>query len=70
MRAGVLILGSTFLFGQSAGSRLSFEVASVKPTPAERQNQLRTDFCRRGGSFSVGGTPVLWSLKYAYRLKD
>src|SRR6266478_4728381 len=51
-------------------SGLSFEVASVKPTPRERLNRLRTDYCQNGGRFVVGGTPVMWSLKYAYRLKD
>jgi uncharacterized protein (TIGR03435 family) len=47
-----------------------FEVTSVKPTAPERQNTLRTDYCQKGGRFAVAGTPVIWSIAYAYRLKD
>src|SRR5580704_8153882 len=49
---------------------LRFEVVSVKPTPPERLNRLRRDYCPGGGAFSVGGAPVLWSIQYAYRLRD
>jgi uncharacterized protein (TIGR03435 family) len=49
---------------------LKFDVVSVKPTPSGRQNQLRTDRCPNGGGFVVAGTPVMWSLTYAYRVKD
>src|SRR6266699_537649 len=55
--------------GQSSAS-LRFEVTSVKPTPEDRQNLLRPDFCMIAGRFSVAGTPVMWSLTYAYQLKD
>ncbi len=54
-------------FAQEA---LRFEVVSVRPTPPERLNRLRRDYCSAGGAFSVGGTPVLWSIQYAYRLRD
>jgi uncharacterized protein (TIGR03435 family) len=64
------ILGSVVATGQSEMGRPAFEVASVKPTPPERQNQLRLDYCGVGGHFLVGGTPVFWSLKYAFRLRD
>jgi uncharacterized protein (TIGR03435 family) len=66
MRRAILILACGAAFGQ----RPAFEVASVKPTPPERQNLLRIDYCRTGGTFAVGGTPVLWSLTYAYRLRE
>jgi len=56
-------------FGQAAVP-LRFEVSSVKPTPPERQNHLQTDYCTGGGRFAVAGTPVMWSLTYAYHLKD
>jgi uncharacterized protein (TIGR03435 family) len=58
------------LFGQSAATRPAFEVASVKPTPPERQNHLRQDYCPGGGRFAAGGVPVFWILRYAYGLKD
>src|SRR5262245_44261989 len=48
----------------------SFEVISIKPTPVERQNRLTLDYCQSSGRFLVAGTPVLWSIRYAYRLKD
>jgi uncharacterized protein (TIGR03435 family) len=48
----------------------AFEVASIKPTPPDRQNRLRTDYCAKDGSFSTGGTPVFWSLEYAFQLQD
>ena len=50
------------MFSQSAVAPLTFEVISVKPTPPERQNQLRTDRCPNGGRFVVAGPPVMWSL--------
>ena len=69
LRAGHLILYCAAAFGQS-GAQPAFEVASIKPTPRERQYRLRTDYCHDGGRFSVGGTPVLWSLEYAFHLRD
>jgi bla regulator protein blaR1 len=68
--AAWVILTCVAAVGQSEFGRPSFEVASIKPTPPERQNQLRMDFCGTGGRFVVGGTPVFWSLKYAFGLKD
>jgi uncharacterized protein (TIGR03435 family) len=66
--ASVILIGT--LFGQTAATRPAFEVASVKPTPPERQNHLRQDYCPSGGRFAAGGVPVVWILRYAYRLKD
>jgi uncharacterized protein (TIGR03435 family) len=48
----------------------SFEVSSVKPTPPAQQNHLRFDYCQQSGRFTMLGTPVIWSIKYAYQLKD
>ena len=62
-----MILGCTALLAQPAPQ---FEIASIKPTTSERQNRLNMDFCREGGSFRVAGTPVSWSLRYAYHLAD
>ena len=70
LHAGILICCCAAAFGQPSMGRPAFEVASVKPTPPDRQNQLRTDHCQVGGRFTAGGTPVLWSLKYAFQLKD
>ncbi len=75
MRKTILILGILIpqcvaLFGQGVTAGSMFEVTSVKPTPPDRQNQLRMDYCRAGGIFSVGGTPLIWSLAYAYRVKE
>jgi bla regulator protein blaR1 len=64
-----LLCFSNGAFGQSTVAP-AFEVSSVKPTPPERQNYLREDFCTNGGRFAVAGTPVIWSLAYAYHLKD
>ncbi|HEY1760741.1 MAG TPA: TIGR03435 family protein [Bryobacteraceae bacterium] len=68
--AGVIVLMSSGLVGQSTAARPAFEVVSVKPTPPERQNRLRYDYCPNGGRFFVSGTPVMWSLAYAYHLKE
>lgn len=70
MRTAILC-GAAMVFEYAAmgQARLAFEVASVKPTPPERQNHLREEYCPKGGRFSVGGIPVFWVLGYAYRLK-
>jgi uncharacterized protein (TIGR03435 family) len=57
-------------WSQSAASSVMFEVVSIKPTPPAQQNQLRTSYCTNGGRFIVAGTPVIWSLAYAYRVKE
>jgi uncharacterized protein (TIGR03435 family) len=58
------------LASQTPAQKPVFEVASVKPTPPERQNHLRLDRCTSGGRFFVGGAPLMWSLTYAFGLKD
>jgi uncharacterized protein (TIGR03435 family) len=70
MSAVLLAYLQSVALGRSLATPPTFEVASVKPTPPERQNLLRLDYCTSGGRFVVAGTPVMWSLRYAYGLKD
>src|SRR4051812_27845613 len=66
-----LLLGLPGLRAQGPTSPTTrFEVASVKPTPPGRQNELRFDYCQPSGRFAMFGTPVIWSITYAYRVKD
>jgi uncharacterized protein (TIGR03435 family) len=65
-----ILLASLAVITTAQNQPLRFEVTSVKPTPPERQNLLRTDYCTSGGRFAVAGTPVMWSLTNAYGLKD
>ncbi len=69
MAVGAVLLSLTSIVA-AQNKPLAFEVASVKPTPPERQNLLRLDFCTTSRRFFVGGAPVMWSLKYAFGLKD
>jgi uncharacterized protein (TIGR03435 family) len=68
--SSLVVILSSGLLGQSTAAPPAFEVVSVKPTPPERLNHLRSDYCPGGGRFSVAGTPVMWSLGYAYHLRD
>src|SRR5690242_17878455 len=68
--SAILILLCASIFGRGTTAAAKFEVTSVKPTPPERQNRLRMDYCRAGGAFAVGGVPVIWSIAYAYHLKE
>jgi uncharacterized protein (TIGR03435 family) len=77
VRLPLLFAAFCAVFGQSTVTQPpswvtqpTFEVASVKPTPPSRQNTLRMDYCSAGGRFTVSGTPVMWSLTYAFRVKD
>jgi uncharacterized protein (TIGR03435 family) len=70
MRFLLLFVAMCAAFGQSSVSQPAFEAVSVKPTPPSRQNTLRMDYCTSGGRFTVSGTPVMWSLTYAFRVKD
>jgi uncharacterized protein (TIGR03435 family) len=56
--------------GQSGTPLPTFDAASVKATPPERQGRLTMDYCSTGGRFLVAGTPVLWSLTYAFRVRE
>jgi uncharacterized protein (TIGR03435 family) len=50
-------------------SPLAFEVVSVRPTPPDRRDQFES-YCSNGGRFISRGTPLLWSIKWAYGLND
>ncbi len=72
MRYLLLFAAFCAAFGQGSVGQPVFEEVSlsVKPTPPSRQNTLRMDYCTAGGRFTVSGTPVMWSLTYAFRVKD
>jgi uncharacterized protein (TIGR03435 family) len=53
----------------SAQDKSAFEVVSVKPAPPDRRDQLQS-YCSGGGRFVSHGTPLLWSIKWAYGLYD
>jgi uncharacterized protein (TIGR03435 family) len=53
----------------SGQSPLAFDVVSIKPTPPGRRDQVES-YCANGGRFISHGTPLLWSIKWAYGLKD
>lgn len=53
----------------SGQSPLAFEAVSVKPTPPDRREQSES-YCANGGRFISHGTPLLWSIKWAYGLND
>jgi uncharacterized protein (TIGR03435 family) len=68
---GIVLVGLLFTtpaFAQTVAS--SFEVASVKPTPAAQHNNLRPDYCRRAGRFTMLATPVIWSITFAFQVKE
>jgi uncharacterized protein (TIGR03435 family) len=69
IRAMLVLYVAAGVFAQTPVAP-SFEVSSVKPTPPERQNTLRKDYCQSGGRFAVAGIPVIWSIEYAYRVRD
>jgi uncharacterized protein (TIGR03435 family) len=52
--------------GQSAPA---FEVVSVKRGPPDRHEPFES-LCSNGGRFISRGTPLLWSIKWAYGLND
>ena len=47
----------------------SFDVISVKPMSPGRQDRFDSD-CAGGGRFISRGTPLLWSIKWAYGIND
>jgi uncharacterized protein (TIGR03435 family) len=58
------------MLAQTEGPRPAFDVVSVKPTPPERLNHLKSEKCPGGGSYVTEGTPLLWAIEFAYRLND
>lgn len=68
----VLTIVSTLLSGQDKDAnsqRPSFDVVSVKPVPPRRTERFES-YCASGGRFITHGTPLLWSIKWAYGLND
>lgn len=49
--------------------KAAFEVVSVRPLPPGRRDQFDS-YCADGGRFIIRGTPLLWSIKWAYGLND
>src|SRR5215471_11443613 len=68
--AVALLLSLTAAASPQAPAGPRFDVISVKQTPPDRQNRLRRNFCGPGGNFLVAGTPVMWIVTYAFRLKE
>ena len=62
LHAGVCVLAQTFA--------PSFDVASVKPRPPADTHPIRPDYCQRSGRFTMLGTPLEWSIRYAYQVRD
>ncbi len=50
-------------------SKAAFEVVSIKPLPPGRRGQFES-YCADGGRFISRGSPLLWSIKWAYGLND
>jgi uncharacterized protein (TIGR03435 family) len=55
--------------GLSSQVGMSFEVISVKPMQSGRQDRFES-YCANGGGFISRGTPLLWSIKWAYDIWD
>jgi uncharacterized protein (TIGR03435 family) len=63
LHLGVCVLAQTPL-------AQSFEVSSVKPRPPADTHPIRPDYCQRSGRFTMLGTPIDWSIRYAYQMRD
>jgi uncharacterized protein (TIGR03435 family) len=50
-------------------TKSTFDVVSVKPVPPDRSERFES-YCANGGRFITHGTPLLWSIKWAYGLND
>lgn len=50
-------------------TKAKFEVVSVKPVRQDRNERFES-YCANGGRFIAHGTPLLWSIKWAYSLND
>lgn len=66
MLRALSLLACCPLFAQTP----AFEVASVKPTPPANRGRMVLDNCRPDGSFAVAGAPLLWTIRYAFELRD
>jgi uncharacterized protein (TIGR03435 family) len=56
---------------QNAKSRSgsAFDVVSIKLVPPDRSERFESD-CESGGRFIAHGTPLLWSIKWAFGMND
>ena len=67
-------LGLVVLLVRGAWGRASlpaFDVASIKPTPPNLQNQLRIDRCTSSPNrYFSGGAPLIWTISYGFRVPD
>ncbi len=70
VRVGLIAGLVAGLFAQTEGPRPVFDVVSVKATPPERLNHLKSERCNGGGPYVTEGTPVLWAIEFAYHLND
>jgi uncharacterized protein (TIGR03435 family) len=50
-------------------SKTAFDVVSVRPVPPGRTGRLES-YCANGGRFVSRGTPLVWSIEWAYGLSD
>jgi uncharacterized protein (TIGR03435 family) len=50
-------------------SKPAFDVVSVRPVPPGRSGRFES-YCANGGRFVSYGTPLVWSIEWAYGLND
>ncbi len=55
--------------GPDTPSKMSFDAVSVRPMHPGSRDRMES-YCAAGGRFVSRGTPLLWSIKWAYRLND
>src|SRR5579864_6810440 len=66
--AGVALLAATGLFGQSASTPMTFEVASIKPSgPDDRRVMIQI---QPGGGFRTAGSTLKMLLTFAYDVRE
>ena len=62
----VVCIGATVAWSQTnVPSKLAFDVVAVKPVPPGR-DELFDSYCAGGGRFITRGTPLLFSIAWAY----
>ena len=62
----ILVLLAAVAVRAQAPDRAKFDVASVRPTPPERLYRLKFEKCTNGGPFLASGTPLEWTIDFAY----
>jgi len=68
LRAGVLFLSAVGIFGQSATTPLTFEVASIKPSGTDDHRFMIQ--IQPGGGLRTSGTTLKMLLTQAYDVRD